>query len=146
MLETSEILLLMYYLRFDSWWTTCNSNAIWFTFSRAPDLIQSSKPPLENSYSSISIWRFVKKNIKLYLIFFYTFNFILPSSNQYKYFCDHFQQWFEIMVWDFLRIQHLFWNTECFVLFSLEHRLCDHRQIFGNLLREAFRKGGKGAP
>ena len=47
------------YPGFDSWCVTCNSKAIWFTCSKAPDLIQSSKPPSENSYCSISIWRFV---------------------------------------------------------------------------------------
>ena len=45
----------IYYLKFDPLSIICNSIAIWLTCVRAPDFIQSLKPPSENSASSMSI-------------------------------------------------------------------------------------------
>ena len=45
----------IYYLEFDPLSIICNSIAIWLTCVRAPDFIQSLKPPSEYSASSMSI-------------------------------------------------------------------------------------------
>ena len=120
------------YLGFDSWCTTCNSKAIWLTFSRAPDLIQSSKPPSENSYSSISIWRIViiiiviilviQINYILFYIFFVLYLQVINASIFMVIFSNDLRQRFEIFTksnscFEILNVlSSSWWSIDCVVI------------------------------